>query len=75
MHLFFSLDRRGCFRAKLSDFFSLEHAAFKEAFGAKLSDFSATNMQRFFLSGEEAAFGAFLRGYLLLEQIAPFSHI
>ena len=50
---FFSLDRRGCFRAKLSDF-------------------SASNMQLFFLSGSKRLLWSEIQGFFSFEHAALF---
>ena len=55
---FFSLDRRGCFRAKLSDFSASNMQLFflsgsKRLLWSEIQRFSASNMQLFFLSGSK----------------------
>ena len=54
LFFFFSLDRRGCFRAKLSDF-------------------SASNMQLFFLSGSKRLLWSEIQRFFSFEHAALFS--
>ena len=78
MSCFFSLDRRGCFGAKLSDFsasnmqlffFSLDR---RGCFGAKLSEFSTSNMQLFFALDRRGCFGAKLSDFFSLDRRGCF---
>ena len=78
MQLFFALDRRGCFGAKLNDFSASNMQLFflsgsKKLLWSEIERFSASNMQLFFLWRSKKLLWSEIERFFSLEHAAVFS--